>query len=157
MLKILLVQGFSCSNHLTTFFFFSCRNMISVNQFKWYKRRFYTSKIFISSSLSTICPNQVYGEEIELKFIVCVQPFAVLIDILCGLLPVAPSHDALLVGVLFLVQSLFIWSSYENITFGFPKGWREIKLLSIRPRNKLSKVSRTSDFGGSCFHQVARG
>lgn len=44
----------------------------------------------------------------ELNVIVCVQPFAVLIDILCGLLPVAPSHDALLVGVLFLMHSLFI-------------------------------------------------
>lgn len=47
-------------------------------------------------------------EEKELTIIVCVQPFAVLIDVLCGLLPVAPSHDALLVGVLFLMQSLFI-------------------------------------------------
>lgn len=37
-----------------------------------------------------------------------VLKLAMLIDILCGLLPVAPSHDALLVGVLFLVQSLFI-------------------------------------------------
>lgn len=119
-----------------------------MHQFKWYKSKFYTPKIFISPLLSTsefVQTKYTLGEEIELNFIVCVQPFAVLIDILCGLLPVAPSHDALLVGVLFLVQSLFIWSSYENITFGFPKGWSEIKLVSIRPRNKLSKVSRTSD------------
>lgn len=132
---------------------FSCFLQKYLLQFKWHKSNFYAAKILIALLLST-------SEFVQLKWIIrekMVLKLAVLIDILCGLLPVAPSHNALLVGVLFLVQSLFIWSSYENITFGFPKGWKEIKLVSIRLRNKLGKVSRTSDFGGSCFHQVARG
>lgn len=102
--------------------------MISMHQFNWYQSKFYTPKIFIFQLLSTsefLQAKYTLGDEIELKFVVCVKPFAVLIDILCGLLPVAPSHDALLVGVLFLVQSLFIWSSYENITFDFPKGLKQ--------------------------------
>lgn len=72
---------------------------------------FYTPKFFVCPSFSTsefVQTEYTLRVEMKLNFIVCVQPFAVLIGILCGLLPVAPSHDALLVGVLFLVQSLFI-------------------------------------------------
>lgn len=131
----------------TVFFLVSCRNIYSISNG--------IKAIFMPQNMNCSCQIKVdnqRGNSAQIYY-----PFAMLINILCGLLPVAPSHDALLVGVLFLVQSLFIWSSYENITFGFPKGWKEIKLVSIRLRNKLGKVSRTSDFGGSCFHQVARG
>lgn len=49
-------------------------------------------------------------------------------------LPVAASHDALLVGVLSLWCLYLRDPSYENITFGFPEGWNRINLVSIRPR-----------------------
>jgi len=42
-----------------------------------------------------------------------------------------------------IVLSLFTWSSYENITFGFPEGRNRIKLVSIRQRKKRKTFLQT--------------
>lgn len=69
-----------------------------------------------------------------------------MICILCGLMPADPSHDALLVGVLFFMQPLFTWSACVNITFGFQEGWNRIKLVSVRLRKKKKTQQTIRNF-----------